>query len=82
MVAAKEYGTPLCELEAFRNRPHAYVKLWKHHGAHAQAQRMVEVAQQRNEAWLARYGGIISSELLVPKALETLEQDPEVYAAT
>ena len=81
VVAAKWDGTPLCEFEEFRNRPHAYVKLWKHHGAHAQSQRMVEVARQRNEGWLARYGGIISSELLVPKALETLEKDPEVYAA-
>lgn len=81
VVAAKKDGTPLCELEEFRNRPHAYAKLWKHHGAHAQSQRMVEVAKQQGEEWLGRYGGIISSELLVPKALETLEKDPEVYAA-
>ncbi|MGO1385800.1 MAG: ribulokinase [Arachnia sp.] len=81
VVATTADGTPLCELEEFRNRPHAYAKLWKHHGAHAQSQRMVEVAEQQGEEWLGRYGGIISSELLVPKALETLEQDPEVYAA-
>src|SRR4051812_25423845 len=24
-------GTPLCELDAYRDRPHAYPKLWKHH---------------------------------------------------
>src|SRR5438067_9203305 len=24
-------GTPLCELPEFAERPHAYVKLWKHH---------------------------------------------------
>lgn len=74
-------GTPLCELEQFVNRPHAYAKLWKHHGGHRQAERMVAVAQERGEPWLSRYGGIISSELLVPKVLETLESDREVYDA-
>ncbi len=74
-------GTPLCELEQFTNRPHAYAKLWKHHGAHTQADRMVKVAIERGETWLGRYGGVISSELLVPKALETLEEDREVYDA-
>src|SRR3954470_703400 len=24
-------GTPLCEADGFRERPHAYPKLWKHH---------------------------------------------------
>ena len=26
-------GTPLCWLDEYRERPHAYVKLWKHHAA-------------------------------------------------
>lgn len=81
VVAAKADGTPLNEVEGFADRPHAYVKLWKHHGAHEQAKRMVEVAEQRGETWLGRYGGVISSELLVPKVLETLEEDREVYDA-
>ena len=82
VVAAKADGTPLCELPEFKNRPHAYVKLWKHHGAFEQADRIVEVAKQRGEGWLARYGGTLSAEMLMPKVLETLEKDPEVYAAT
>ncbi|MEL4504922.1 ribulokinase [Luteococcus sp. H138] len=82
VVAAKADGTPLCELPEFTNRPHAYVKLWKHHGGVAQAERIVEVAKQRGETWLSRYGGTLSSEMLMPKILETLEKDPEVYAAT
>lgn len=80
VVAAKEDGTPVSD--EFPNRPHAYVKLWKHHGAQEQADRMVKVANERGEAWLNRYGGIISSELLVPKMLETFEEDPEVFDAT
>ena len=51
-------GTPLCELPEFRDRPHAYVKLWKHHAAQPQADRINAVAAERGEPWLARYGGL------------------------
>ena len=37
-------GTPLNELPEFADRPHAYVKLWKHHAAQAQADRINELA--------------------------------------
>src|SRR6478752_5692891 len=48
-------GTPLCWVEGFERRPHAYPKLWKHHAAQRQAERITEVAEQRREPWLARY---------------------------
>ena len=82
VVAATRNGTPLCQLPEFRNEPHAWVKLWKHHGAQDQADRIVKLAQERREPWLARYGGILSSEMLMPKVLETLERAPQVYRAT
>ena len=72
-------GTPLCELPEFRDRPHAYVKLWKHHAAQPQADRINAVAAERGEPWLARYGGFISSEWQYAKALQVLEEDPEIY---
>jgi L-ribulokinase len=75
-------GTPLCELERFRDRPHAYPKLWKHHAAQPHADRINALAEQRGESWLPRYGGRISSEWEFAKALQVLEEDPEVYAAT
>lgn len=75
-------GTPLCELAQWRNRPHAYPKLWKHHAAQPQADRITAVAAERSEPWLARYGGRISSEWEFAKALQVLEEDPQVYAAT
>lgn len=74
-------GVPLCELPEFRDNPHAYIKLWKHHGGQDQAQRIVALAKERNADWLGRYGGTLSSEMLLPKALETFEKAPEVYAA-
>jgi L-ribulokinase len=73
-------GTPLCELPDLRDRPHAYVKLWKHHAAQPHADRINAVASERAEPWLARYGGSISSEWEYAKALQLLEEDPEIYA--
>lgn len=72
-------GTPLCELEGFADRPHAYVKLWRHHAAQEQADRITELAAERGEKWLPRYGGTISSEWEFAKALQVLEEDPVVY---
>jgi L-ribulokinase len=75
-------GTPLCELPGLEGRPHAYVKLWRHHAAQAQADRITAVAAERKEPWLQRYGGKISSEWEFAKALQLLEEDPELYERT
>ncbi|WP_130013423.1 ribulokinase [Serinicoccus sediminis] len=82
MVPTTADGTPLSELAAFADRPHAYVKLWKHHAAQPHADRINALAHERGEPWIGRYGGLISSEWEFAKALELLEDDPEVYAAT
>ncbi|MFD8303839.1 ribulokinase [Streptomyces sp. NPDC059690] len=75
-------GTPLCELPGFTGRPHAFPKLWKHHAAQGQADRINALAAERKEAWLERYGGKVSSEWEFAKALQVLEEDPEVYRRT
>jgi L-ribulokinase len=72
-------GTPLCQVPGFEDRPHAYVKLWKHHAAQRQADRINALAEERGEPWLARYGGRISSEWEFAKALQVLDEDPEAY---
>ncbi|MCJ7827292.1 MAG: ribulokinase [Demequinaceae bacterium] len=72
-------GTPLCELAEFRGEPHAYVKLWRHHSAQGQADRINTLGAARGEKWLARYGGQISSEWEFAKGLEVLEEAPVVY---
>lgn len=74
-------GVPLHTLPGGQDNPHAWPKLWKHHGAQAQADRVNAAARDRNERWLARYGGRISSEWLLPKALEILEAAPQTYDA-
>jgi len=74
-------GTPLCDLPEWTDRPHAYVKLWKHHAAQPQADRINALAHERGEPWIGRYGGRLSSEWELAKGLQLLEEDPEVYAA-
>ncbi len=74
-----EDGTPLSDLPEFANRPHAYVKLWKHHAAQPHADRINNLARERGESWLPRYGGQISSEWELAKGLQLFEEDREVY---
>ncbi|GAB3994086.1 ribulokinase [Nocardioides marmoraquaticus] len=82
MVPTLADGTPLDELDGLAGRPHAYTKLWKHHAAQPQADRINRLAEERGEEWLARYGGLISSEWEFAKGLQLLEEDPELYART
>jgi L-ribulokinase len=82
MIPTTAAGVPLSELAGFQDRPHAYVKLWKHHAAQPQADRINELAHERNEPWISRYGGLISSEWEFAKALQILDEDPEIYDAT
>ncbi len=79
VLPVKADGTPLCFLEAYQNHPHAYVKLWKHHAAQDQANRLNEIATARGEDFLARYGGKISSEWMIPKIWQIVEEAPEIY---
>jgi L-ribulokinase len=82
MVPTTTDGTPLCELPPFADRPHAYVKLWKHHAAQRHADRINALAHERDERWIRRYGGLVSSEWELAKGLQLLEEDPDVYRAT
>jgi L-ribulokinase len=74
-------GTPLCFLPQFRENPHAWAKLWKHHAAQPEANRLTELVQRRGDTFLSRYGGKVSSEWFVPKVWQILDEAPEVYAA-
>ncbi|MQY25469.1 ribulokinase [Nocardia aurantia] len=75
-------GTPLCREPEYADRPHAYPKLWKHHAAQAQADRINALAHERDEPWIGRYGGRVSAEWEFAKGLQLLEEDPEIYSAT
>ncbi|MBB2480699.1 ribulokinase [Bacillus sp. APMAM] len=74
-------GTPLCMTAEFSSNPHSYVKLWKHHAAQEEANRLNEIAEKRGEIFLQRYGGKISSEWMFPKLWQILNEAPEIYQA-
>jgi L-ribulokinase len=74
-------GTPLCQLDQWRVHPHAWVKLWKHHSAQPVADRLNEVGVDRNEDFLSRYGGRLSSEWYFPKLIEIWQKDRAVFDA-
>ena len=81
VLPVTEDGTPLCRSDEFRGRRHAWPKLWKHHAAQPVADRLTEVALERDEEFLSRYGGRISSEWYFPKLIEVWSEDREVYDA-
>ncbi len=72
-------GTPLCFLDEYKDEPHAYVKLWKHHAAQKYATKLNEIAEERNEPWLNNYGGKISSEWAIPKIWQILDEAEDIY---
>lgn len=74
-------GTPLCFKKEFKNNPHAYVKLWKHHGAEQEADVVTSTAAECGERFLSAYGGRVNSEMMLSKMLETYNKAPKVYAA-
>ena len=74
-------GAPLCQVDGWAGEPHAWPKLWKHHAAQAQADELTHLAARRDESRLARYGGRVSSEWLVPKAAQIVDEAPDAYAA-
>jgi L-ribulokinase len=82
MLPIDARGTPLCFLSEWKDNPHSWVKLWKHHAAQDEADRLNAIAAERGEKFLPRYGGKISSEWMVAKIWQILNEAPEVYAAT
>jgi L-ribulokinase len=82
MLPTTSDGTPLCFLPEWRDNPHAWVKLWKHHAAQPEANRLNQVARETGFGdILDRYGGKISSEWFFPKVMQILDEAPEVYDA-
>lgn len=79
MLPVDNTGMPLCFREKYQSVPNAYVKLWKHHAAQKFADKLNQTAKERNESFLQRYGGKISSEWMIPKIWQTFEEAPEIY---
>ena len=81
MLPVSKDGRALCQLPEYHAIPHAWVKLWKHHAAQGEANRLNAIAAERGEKFLSRYGKKISSEWMIPKIWQILNEAPEIYAA-
>ncbi|MCR8631514.1 ribulokinase [Paenibacillus radicis (ex Xue et al. 2023)] len=82
MLPVDAAGTPLCFKPELKDQPHSWVKLWKHHAAQDEANLINEIAEQRGETFLPRYGGKISSEWMIAKVWQILDEAPELYEQT
>lgn len=76
VLPVKADGTPLCFLPQWKDEPHAYVKLWKHHAAQDKANRLNAIAEERGETFLARYGGKDLVRVGHPKAVADSRRGP------
>ena len=72
-------GTPLYLQDKWKDCPHAYVMMWKHHACQSQAMRMTETAEAMQEPWLPMFGDNVNAEWYFPKLLQILEEQPELY---
>lgn len=79
MLPVDAKGQPLSFDPELTDNPHSWVKLWKHHAAQPEADKINEIAAARGEAFLPRYGGKISSEWMIAKVWQILDEAPEIY---
>lgn len=72
-------GDPLCFDDKFKNNQAAMVWLWKDHTSHAEANQITELAAKEYPEYLAKIGGVYSSEWFWSKILHCSKENPEVF---
>jgi L-ribulokinase len=72
-------GDPLCFNDKFKNNLAAMVWLWKDHTSHAEANQITELAAKEHPEYLAKIGGVYSSEWFWSKILHCSKEDLEVF---
>ena len=73
---------PLCFDDKYKNNPHSWIKLWKHHGAQEEADMINDMVSIENGKLFEFYGGKTNSENFFAKVLETARKAPDIYDAT
>ncbi len=82
VIFVDEQMEPIHNKSGFQDNPHAYVKLWKHHGAQDEADLLFKTALEGKNRWLGYYGFNVSSEWMIPKIMEVNNKAPEVMGVT
>jgi L-ribulokinase len=80
-IPVTQTGEPLSMLDEFKDNPNACAWLWKDHTGFAEAAEITELARKEHPEYLAKCGGIYSSEWFFSKILHCLRADPKVYDA-
>ncbi len=74
-------GRPLALRPEFRRNPAAHAWLWKDHTSYAEAAEITDLARRRGEPYLAKCGGVYSSEWFWSKVLHCKRTAPRVFEA-
>jgi L-ribulokinase len=74
-------GVPLAMKPAFKNNLAAHAWLWKDHTSHAEAAEITELARRNGANYLAKCGGVYSSEWYWSKILHCKRTAPKVFKA-
>lgn len=72
-------GVPLCFRDEFKNQPAAMVWLWKDHTGYAEADKITNSASKAHPEYLAKIGGVYSSEWFWSKIWHCQKENPEVF---
>jgi L-ribulokinase len=72
-------GRPLAFDQRFARNPAAMAWLWKDHTSVAEAEEITELAKRIRPHFLAKCGGVYSSEWFFSKILHCLRSSPEVF---
>lgn len=72
MLPCTKDGIPLCYVSSeYARNYNSWPKLWKDHRAQKEASFLTRLAVEYQEKWLDNYGGTVGLEWLLPKILET-----------
>ena len=74
-------GTPLALRKEFKRNPAAMAWLWKDHTGHAEAAEITQKARETRPQFLAKCGGVYSSEWWWSKILKCRRSAPKVFDA-
>lgn len=74
-------GLPLAFHDEFKKNLNAQAWLWKDHTSFAEAREITELAAREHPEYLAKCGGVYSSEWFFSKILHCLRVDPKVFEA-
>ncbi len=80
-IPVDEKNHPLALTEAFAGNPNAECWLWKDHTSVAEADKVTALAAEHRPQYLAKCGGIYSSEWFWAKVWHCLNVDQEVFDA-